>query len=201
MTKIVKKSKKISIIMSIIFIFIGCVFFNISKGFSNEMEEIKNNGGEYLASVISSDEENTKTTLEIQDENSPYNGDIVTTSEYSSNVNIGDIVTVYYDGKNLVMEDMTIITKIFGIIGKSFIALGIILLIVKLVKFLIKFFVLGIGLGALAQEQKTEENFNQQFYGNPYGTQNPQLQMPNDYQNKNPYENNNQYNNEQNNYY
>lgn len=196
MIKIVKKSKKISIIMSIIFIFIGCVFFNISKGFSNEMEEIKNNGGKYLASVISSDEENTKTTLEIQDENSPYNGDIVTTSEYSSNVNIGDIVTVYYDGKNLVMEDMTIITKIFGIIGKSFIALGIILLIVKLVKFLIKFFVLGIGLGALAQEQKTEEKFNQQFYGNPYGTQNPQIQMPNDYKNNNQYENNNQYNNE-----
>lgn len=177
-----KPRVRVSIILSIIFILIG-VFLNIFVNLFSPDKILENGGEEIEAYVLYSDSDNTSTTVQITDKNSFYYDEEITVSQYSSNAKTGDYITVYYDGETLMLKDLKLIADVFGIARNILFIVAGILIAISILKWLIfafKVLVLGVAVGSVANEVKTQENFNNQFYGNPNGrTVNPYEQQNN----------------------
>lgn len=187
------------VIGGFIFLFIGIIFFIVSMILGSNFNNIKENGELLKAQVIETYDSNgdmsdsSYTMLEIIDETSFYEGDIVTLTQYSSSIQEGDIVEFYYDGEDGVLTSMFTLVTIFKIISFVLIGLGVILFLITIIKIIL----IVIAVAALANEDNTQNQLDMQFY------QNQMNQQQNNYPNNN-YPNNNypnNTNNNQNNYY
>lgn len=214
-----KPKMKGFIFLAIFLILFGTIFRSAGSHIPTA-EDVLDNGGEKAnAIVLESDSEDTYTIVQIEDEDSFYDGEIVETRQYISTLKEGAMTTVYYDGETLVLSAMSGFPTIFIIIGKVFQGLGVLVLVfgfARLFIFIAKVGVAGLAIGSIANEVQQQEQFNNQFYGNPEGRTYPQYSQDQQYQNQQYQQNgynqgqynqqyqqpyNNQYQNNQNGYY
>lgn len=177
-----RKRSKAPIIVGLMFFFIGLIFKIVSGIIGSSFEELKTYGEECQAYVLEASEEGGYTKVQIIDEDSFYEGDIVTTSQYSSSCKEGDIVTVYYDGESLALADMEVLIVVFSWIGLILMIFGGAIVIIRIVVLIVTVVILGVGIGSLAHEQKQQEQLNQ-YNQNTYGQNqyNQQGYNPNQY--------------------
>lgn len=209
-----KPKAKSSIILTIFFLILGIIFTSVGKMFPTP-EDILENGGEKVnAFILEVNSEETYTRVQIDDEDSFYDGDIVEVSQYSSNLYEGGMTTVYYDGETLLLSSVSGLPTIFITIGRILKGCGAFVLIIFIIRFIIfalKVGVAGLAVGSIANEVHQQEQFNNQFYGNsegrtvPYDVQgypqydnqnyqyNQQYQQPYDNQYNQQYQNQQQY--------
>lgn len=218
------------IFLAIFLILFGTIF-RVAGSHIPTAEDVLDNGGEKAnAIVLESDSEDTYTIVQIDDEDSFYDGEIVETRQYVSTLKEGAMTTVYYDGETLVLSAMSGFSTIFVVIGKVIQGIGVLVLVfgfARLLIFIAKVGVAGLTIGSIANEVQQQEQFNNQFYGNSEGRTYPQYSQNQQYQQsynnqyqqnsynqeqynqqyQQPYNNqyqqsyNNQYQNNQNNYY
>lgn len=201
---------KVPIFLAIFFLIFGIIFSVVGNSFPTP-EDILENGGEKLnAIVLDYDSEETYTRVQIDDEDSFYDGDIIEVSQYSSRLYTGMTTTVYYDGETLILSEVSFLPTLFTTIGniaKGIAGLIFVITLIRFIVFVAKVGVAGLTIGSIANEVQQQEKFNNQFYGNsagrttnPYDTQgypqydNQQYQN-NQYQNyQQPYNNQQTYN-------
>lgn len=192
------KPKMKGFIFLAIFLILFGTIFRVAGSHIPTAEDVLDNGGEKAnAIVLESDSEDTYTIVQIDDEDSFYDGEIVETRQYVSTLKEGAMTTVYYDGETLVLSAMSGFSTIFVVIGKVIQGLGVLVLVfgvARLLIFIAKVGVAGLAIGSIANEVQQQEQFNNQFYGNSEGrtyTQYPQDQQYQNQQYQQPY--NNQY--------
>ena len=161
------------VIGGFIFLFIGIIFFIVSMILGSNFNNIKENGELLKAQVIETYDSNgdmsdsSYTMLEIIDETSFYEGDIVTLTQYSSSIQEGDIVEFYYDGEDGVLTSMFTLVTIFKIISFVLIGLGVILFLITIIKIIL----IVIAVAALSNEDNTQNQLEMQFYQNQMNQQ------------------------------
>lgn len=219
-----KPKMKGFIFLAIFLILFGTVF-RFAGNHIPTAEDVLDNGGEKAnAIVIESNSEDTYTIVQIDDEDSFYDGEIVETRQYISTLKEGAMTIVYYDGETLVLSAMSGFSTIFVVIGKVIQGLGVLVLIfgfARLLIFVAKVGIAGLAIGSIANEVQQQEQFNNQFFGNPEGKTYSQYPQDQQYQQsyRNQYQQNgynqeqynqqyqqnqqdyNNYQNNQNNYY
>ena len=107
------------VLLAIFFFIIGTVFGVVAKKMPSS-ESILENGGEEVNAIVVHIEngDSSSTTVQIDDEDSFYDGEIIKVGQYSSSLYIGKNITVYYDGENLLLESVASMPVIFGVVGK-----------------------------------------------------------------------------------
>ncbi len=171
-----KPRAKSSLIVAIIFLLVGTIFVTVGKLLPSPEDILDNGGEEVNAVILEIDQENTYTKVQIDDEDSFYDGEIVEVSQYASSLHEGGTTTVYYDGETLLLASVSGMSKIFVTIGRVIQALGgvvLLIFIIRLIIFVVTVGVAGLAIGSVAKEAKQQQQFNNQFYGNPAGRTNP----------------------------
>lgn len=205
-----KSKLKPSIFLGIFCILFGTVFALVAGLFPTAKDILDNGGEETTAIILDIDtlSDTQTTTVQIDDSDSLYDGEIIKVGQYSSSLHEGQLVTAYYDGETLLLDALAFMPPLFTLIGNVIRIFGVIVLAVGIIRIVLFASVVGAGLAAgssrkKARRQKQSSNTfngnlpsgtnpysgqiypqNQQYgqYGNPYPQQYNQNQQPNQYQ-------------------
>ena len=155
-----QSKKNVSIIVSIFLIIFGSIFLFVGNMLEKSFEKVKETGEQVEAFVLETysggENENSYTKLEIVDENSIYEGEIVEVSLYNSSISTGDYITIWYNGNDAIIPGMDILVTIFHWVGVIVVIIGVVIIVIKLIKMLL----LGVVIGSLYHNEKQQQQIN-----------------------------------------